>query len=205
MIGESALQTKSSCCCGCGPKGKAESATGILMAEHRVIERVLDAMEEKLRRCARVDRRFMTQTLDFYRSFADGCHHHKEEDELFPILESAGVPREDGPIGCMLSDHDMGRFLIRTMAEHLDAAAGGDPDSDATFRSAAAEYARMLRLHIMKEDSVLFRMFDQLVGPEEQRLMLEAFDRAERHNGDAGKHERYLRLAEALHHEAFGA
>lgn len=205
MIGQSALQTKSSCCCGCGPAGKPESATGILMAEHRVIERVLDALEHKLRRSLRVDGRYMSQAIDFLRNFADGCHHHKEEDELFPILESAGVARESGPIGCMLHEHDMGRRLIRRMTEHLDKAAQGDPEADGVVRTAAADYIQMLRLHITKEDNVLFRMFDDLVGQEEQRLMLEAFERAERHNGDAGKHERYLKLADALHREAFEA
>ncbi|MCG3130758.1 MAG: hypothetical protein FLDDKLPJ_01530 [Phycisphaerae bacterium] len=198
-------ETTTTCCrCRCG-SGAPTSATRILMDEHRVIERVLDALEEKLRREPRVCRRFVTDAIDFFRNFADGCHHHKEEDELFPVLESAGIPRVGGPIGCMLHEHDEGRRLIRRMEEHLDAASQGEPRADAVVRSAAADYAHMLRFHIQKEDTILFRMADQVLGEEEQRLMLEAFDRAEHHNGDAGKHERYLKLAEKLHQEAFGA
>lgn len=181
------------------------SATGILMEEHRVIERVLDALEARLACDDAVDREFIAQALDFFRNFADGCHHHKEEDELFPVLESAGIPRDGGPIGCMLEEHQEGRRLIRRIAEHLDAAATGDPRAEAVVRSAAADYIRMLRQHIQKEDNILFRWVDDVLGDEEQHLMIEAFDRAEQSNGNVGKHERYLHIADDLYRRAFGA
>jgi hemerythrin-like domain-containing protein len=58
----------------------------VLRNEHRVIEKVLDALERRLH--SPIDMTFYQQSLDFLRNFADGCHHAKEEKELFPILES---------------------------------------------------------------------------------------------------------------------
>jgi len=173
------------------------------MDEHRVIERVLAALERKLERDSRVDGSFVGQALDFFRNFADGCHHHKEEDELFPVLESAGMPSAGGPIGCMLHEHDEGRRLVGRIAEHLDAAAQGDPRADGVVRAAATDYIRLLRFHIEKEDTILFRLADQILGEQVRGLMLAAFERRERETGDAGKHQRYLQLADSLYRQAF--
>jgi len=84
------------------------------------------------------------------------------------------------------------------MADHLDAAAAGDKVAEDTFRRAATDYISLLRLHIQKEDEVLFVLADQVIGLEEQKLMRSAFDRAEQSNGNSGKHERYTAVADEL-------
>lgn len=171
--------------------------TDVLKQEHRVIEKVLDAVERELGNGA-IDKTFMTQALDFFRNFADGCHHAKEEETLFPALETAGIPREGGPIGCMLSDHEAGRSLLRMIAEHLDAAAGADVDAQRVVRQAATTYVELLRQHIQKEDNVLFAMADQVLGPTEQDAVLTAFDAADHANGTAATRARYVELADEL-------
>ncbi len=171
--------------------------TDVLKQEHRVIEKVLDAVERELGNGA-IDKTFMTHALDFFRNYADGCHHAKEEDQLFPALETAGIPREGGPIGCMLSDHEAGRSRLRMIAEHLDAAAGADVDAQRVVRQAATTYVDLLRQHIQKEDNVLFAMADQVLGTTEQDAMLTAFDAAERVNGTAATRARYVELADEL-------
>ena len=173
------------------------SPTQVLKDEHRVIEKVLDAMERALCHDA-VDRSFFEKALDFFRNFADGCHHAKEEEELFPVLEASGIPREGGPIGCMLNEHEEGRSLVRNIAENLEAAAGADRTAVGAVRQAAANYVELLRQHIQKEDNILFVVADQALGSEEKKLMLAAFDRAEQSSGDLGKHERYVALADEL-------
>jgi len=168
----------------------------VLKDEHRVIERVLDAMERQLPRP--IDADFFRQAIDFLRNFADGCHHAKEENELFPVLESAGIPREHGPIGCMLDEHEIGRALIRAMSDNVDAAAKGSARAASMVRRAGTEYIQLLRRHIQKEDNVLFVMADRVLGPEEQDLMREAFGRADRSHACASKHHHYVELAEEL-------
>ena len=171
--------------------------TAILMEEHRVIETVLDAMQQVVLD-GRIDREFFAKAIDFFRNFADGCHHAKEEDELFPLLESAGLPREGGPIGCMLHEHEEGRALVRLIEANVDAAARGEAAGVAALSGAAQRYIVLLRQHIQKEDNVLFRLTDQMLGREEQELLMGAFERAERTNGNTGKHERYLAMANEL-------
>jgi len=167
------------------------------MQEHRVIEKVLDATERMLW-SGTTDRDFLTRALDFFRNYADRCHHAKEEGELFPVLETLGVPRQGGPIGCMLQEHDEGRHLLGVVADNLEAAQRGDRTATHNLHQAARRYVAMLRQHIQKEDNVLFVMADQLLGPDEQQQMLEAFDRAQRSDDGVARHERYESLAEEL-------
>lgn len=181
------------CGCSCG----TVRPTDTLKSEHRVIERVLDATERALENGV-VDREFLHKAIDFLRNFADGCHHAKEEDELFPMLERAGVPRDGGPIGCMLAEHDMGRALVRAIESNIDAAAAGDSRAVVALRGAARDYVGLLRRHIQKEDSVLFVIADQVLAPPDQADLAKAFERVEQAGSNAGRHERYLKLADEL-------
>jgi hemerythrin-like domain-containing protein len=139
----------------------------VLMDEHRLIERVLDAFYTRLSRLGQepFPRSFFEQSLDFFRHFADGCHHGKEEDQLFPLLEQRGIPREGGPLGCMLKEHDIGRDCLAAIRRNLDAAAGGDADALAQVRDAGTAFVQMLRQHIMKEDQILFQMALRALTP----------------------------------------
>ena len=93
-------------------------ATKILNDEHRVIERVLAVLEKaagSLEADQGVQADFFLSAAEFIKGFADGCHHRKEEGVLFPAMEAAGVPRQGGPIGVMLAEHEEGRRLTREM------------------------------------------------------------------------------------------
>lgn len=171
--------------------------TDVLKAEHRVIERVLGALE-RMSEDERIDRDLWLKAIDFLRNFADGCHHAKEEDALFPRLEHAGVPRAGGPVGCMLDEHARGRTLIARMLSGLDAAATGDGAAARALREAAAAYIALLREHIWKEDNILFAMADRVLDAGEQDALRKEFDRTESAEANAGRHERYVQVAEEL-------
>jgi len=66
-------------------------STEILQDEHRVIEQVLNCLEKMADQAlvaGRLDESSAREALDFFQTFADGCHHHKEEDHLFPLMEA---------------------------------------------------------------------------------------------------------------------
>lgn len=182
-----------SCGCSCKTGSPIES----LKAEHRVIERVLDATEQMLAD-GRIEAAYFTPMIDFVRNFADGCHHAKEEDQLFPALERAGIPRTNGPIGCMLDEHVQGRALIREIEANLAGAERGESMPAARLRSAAEHYIALLRQHIQKEDQVLFMMAERVLDSHEKAQLGHAFDETEHSAANAGKHERYLRIADDL-------
>jgi hemerythrin-like domain-containing protein len=173
-----------------------------LKQEHRVIERVLDALQHELP--APIDPVFMRKTLEFLAGFADGCHHHKEEEQLFPQLESRGVPRDGGPIGCVLDEHEAGRALMREMRESLGALEAGRSGADERFRSAATRYVALLRAHIFKEDNVLFELARRVLTCAERREMAAGFYDFERSPDQPGEHDKFVALAHELHRQAFG-
>src|SRR5512135_730494 len=95
-------------------------ATDILSEEHKVIIRVLTALEKaasRLEAGEAVEPGFFIESADFIKGFADGCHHKKEEGVLFPAMIEAGLPREAGPVAVMLAEHEEGRRLTRGMRQ----------------------------------------------------------------------------------------
>ena len=180
-------------------------ATDILMNEHRVIERVIAALEIVTSQLGsgQADRTgFFIDASEFIKGFADGCHHKKEEGVLFPAMEAAGVPREGGPIGAMLADHEAGRVFNRNMRAAAERMVAGDKPAVTDIERNALGYTRLLRQHIMKEDMVLFPMAERVIPVEKQAELAVAFERIEHEETGEGVHEKYLALAEALEREA---
>jgi hemerythrin-like domain-containing protein len=179
-------------------------ATNILIDEHRVIERVITALETATSRLSSgqpVRPGFFIDASEFIKGFADGCHHKKEEGVLFPAMEAAGVPRSGGPIGAMLSDHEAGRYYNQNMRAAAERLAAGDKSAIADIEKNALGYARLLRQHIMKENMVLFPMADHVIPAAKQTEVAEAFEHIEHEETGEGVHEKYLALAEALERE----
>ena len=181
--------------------------TEILMQEHRVIEQVLDCLEIMAQRCEdgkALDLESANQAIDFFRNFADRCHHGKEEDCLFPLLERKGFSREQGPTGVMLDEHKAGRFHVVGMMEATSSIATGNTSATADFVSHARAFVQLLREHIQKEDLCLFQIADQTLNEQDQRQLLDSFAHVEHDDMGAGTHEKYLDIATQLA-KRFGA
>jgi hemerythrin-like domain-containing protein len=179
-------------------------ATRILMEEHRVIERVLAALETGTQRLAAgqaVRPDFFVDVADFARGFADGCHHKKEEQVLFRTMTAHGLPGDTGPIAAMLDEHADGRQYVGAMRDAAARMASGDRVGRALVIECAQGYASLLRQHIYKEDHVLFPLADRLIPADEHDGVSAAFEKVEHEETGEGVHERYLALAQALESE----
>jgi hemerythrin-like domain-containing protein len=182
-------------------------ATEILMSEHRVIERVLEALETacgRIGQSPQVGAAFFLDASEFIRDFADGFHHMKEEDVLFLTMEANGMPRSGGPIAVMLMEHDMGRRFNQALRAAAEKWSGGDASAQADVVDNAMRFADLLRQHIMKEDTILFPMAAQVIPPDEHDRVLEEFARVERERTAPGTREKYLALAASLEERARG-
>jgi hemerythrin-like domain-containing protein len=185
---------------GCSCAHKAEKPTEILSDEHRVIERVLEALQ---RLTALPVNQFLPQwrkAMEFFRGFADQCHHFKEEKVLFPALEEHGIPREGGPIGMMLQEHEEGRAHVKAMVAALEQLSMGNSAANEVLLTHARAYVTLLQEHIQKEDDILFQMADEIIPEDEQRKLLKQFETHEAEEMGAGAHEKYLDMAQDLGH-----
>ena len=180
-----------------------ERASDVLRSEHRGIERMLRVLEvaaDRVEGGQSVPGAVFTRVVEFIRGFADGCHHAKEERTLFPLLEERGIPRQ-GPIGVMLREHEEGRRYVRAMAAAIEGYERGDPAARRALVENARGYTTLLRLHIMKEDNVLFPMSDRALSEEEQRGLVERFEEIEREEVGEGVHEKYHEMIDELERE----
>lgn len=175
--------------------------TAELMQEHEAIKLMLRILERACQRLdsgEKVDAVDLLGMVDFIRIFADKCHHRKEEGLLFPAMEKVGIPKEHGPIGIMLSEHDSGRNFVRGMAEGLEKYKSGDASAVQQITSNARGYIELLSQHIYKEDNVLYPMADVRLSENDQEMLHREFARVETEVIGEGKHEEFHRLLERL-------
>ena len=148
--------------------------TGALRAEHETILSMLDVIERiaaLIQEGEKLEDWVLGDLFEFLKVFVDSSHHAKEETVLFPALEAKGIPREGGPIGVMLHEHQEGRGLIERMEETARAHESGAKAAAAGFSAAAIRYVELLRQHIHKENDILYVMAEAcLTAEEEQEL-----------------------------------
>ena len=167
-----------------------------LRDEHEVILYGLEILEEladRLEDRQPVEIEDLEALVDFLKQFADRCHHGKEEGLYFASLEKAGIPRQNGPIGVMLTEHIEGRSYIARMTTALT-----DVYSPHDFATAARSYVELLRNHIGKENQVLFMMGDQRLPEDEQDRLLTAFEAYEADVMGPDSHEKFHATIERL-------
>ena len=175
--------------------------TEILMSEHRVIEQVLNCLEkiaQQAKRTGKLEGDAARQALDFFGNFADRCHHDKEEQHLFPLMEAKGFPRHGGPTGVMLHEHDEARRHVQAMNAALALAATGHAPALQQFVRHAHAYVTLLREHIAKEDHCLFPMANQAFAEADQQRLRDAFEHVEHDELGEGTHEHFLEVAQRL-------
>jgi len=175
--------------------------TEILSNEHRVIEQVLDCLERMIEEAhsqEKLDGEAAKQAVEFFRMFADRCHHGKEEVHLFPAMEAKGFSRDEGPTSVMLYEHEQGRAAVRGMDESIEAAADGEANAVRRFAEHGRRYIDLLRPHIEKEDHCLYTMANQAFSEEDQQDLLAKFQKVESEEMGTGTHEKYVRVANDL-------
>jgi hemerythrin-like domain-containing protein len=104
-------------------------------------------------------------------------------------MEQAGIPREGGPLGVMLTEHGFGREFVKGMSESAEKLKQGDRSAAAKFIENADGYVKLLSQHIDKEDNVLYPMADKLLSAKKQEELVVAFEKVEEERMGPGKHE----------------
>ena len=92
----------------------------MLEAEHRVILKlvgVMSVLADALEASKPVQAQTLLELVEFMRTFADKCHHGKEEKHLFPALANRGVPMQGCPVGALMHEHEKGRALVDALEQ----------------------------------------------------------------------------------------
>lgn len=164
-----------------------------LIDEHRTILRALEVLDEIADRVTEDPASLADDAralMSFVQRFADTLHHGKEEHLLFPAMEASGEPREGGPIGVMLDEHEQGRAHVRRMHLALE-----DLGTNAElFETEAIGFTELLREHIEKEEELLFPMAEAMLSADVLAELTERFAT----NHDAGEVDALIRTLEAL-------
>ncbi len=169
-----------------------------LMLEHRLIERMIKAIKLNIQRMdetGNVEPGFVDLTIDFIMTYADRCHHGKEEYILVRVLSEKDMSQSDRRTMEELSDE---HAWSRTVANRLVQArnripASGDAGA-AEIRSVMNELVTFYPAHIEKEDRHFFIPCMEYLTAHEQDDMFEAFAEFDR----KVIHERYRSLVERI-------
>jgi hemerythrin-like domain-containing protein len=174
-------------------------STWELIEDHRVVETVLRALDRQVaegERTHTVPVEFLRTLVAFSHAFLDRCHHGKEEGCLFPCLERKGIPRDGGPIGVMLQEHEQGRVLVRQIAGRLDLYEQGAA-SDNGVLVLCREFSNLIHAHIQKENEMLFPMSDSVMDAADDRETTGCYEGKEQEMGH-GAQRRLVELAERI-------
>lgn len=158
------------------------TATASLENDHIHILRLIDVMET-ITKTPKPNTGHLETIVSLIRTFADGLHHNKEENLLFPKMVEKGFSFEQGPVSVMLEDHEQGRYYVRGMADNIALYKAGDDEVVGNIYSNMRGYIELLRAHINKENNILFRMADKVLSNEDQQMLLNEFDKAEQNSG----------------------
>lgn len=173
--------------------------TQALVAEHRLILRMITLLEKNAPRTAAGDYsnwQFYLDGVDFIRNYADRFHHAKEEDVLFSALVTNGMPRENSPVAAMLMEHDQGRAYVRSMESAVLKALDRLPGQESVIAENALAYAALLREHIAKEDDILYPLAERVIPEAMRAEIVRGYHQAETQVA-AGFIEHYTKLVEA--------
>ncbi len=179
--------------------GAGRTAAEDLREEHVIIERalsVLEAFAVAVERGRQVAQERVESLLDLLKTFADKCHHGKEEQILFPALLATKSGDARATVDDLLKEHEVGRAAVRRMS---DGVAGWEkPEARRLFAAAAHDYVDLLRRHIAKETEGLLPLSERLLSQPDQLALAGKFEEMEEQVIGHGVHDRLLKTLEAL-------
>ncbi len=178
------------------------SPAGPLMAEHRIIERMLAVLERQLVVIAEtrvIDPELIDAATDFIRTYADRCHHGKEEDILFRRLADKPLDDELADVmSVLLEDHVRGRAMTRGLIEANARYRSGDASALSEVESCVRDLVEFYPMHIATEDRHFFKPCLEYFTDDEKQAMLADFEEFDR----GLIHEKYRGIVEDLERSA---
>ena len=171
---------------------------GPLMWEHRLIERLIKALEgqiHKIRAELTINGIFIDTAVDFIRTYADRTHHGKEEDILFRDLSKQSLSSEHRRIMQeLVEEHTQARKMTQSLVEAKERFFHGDSKALKEIEQHLINLTTFYPRHIEKEDKHFFFPCMEYLSPQAQDAMLQEFWEFDRRM----IHEKYQKVLDAL-------
>jgi hemerythrin-like domain-containing protein len=169
---------------------------GPLMIEHRLIERMVKLMAEELpkmeeKRGANIG--FLSEAIDFIRTYADRCHHGKEEDILFRDLAPKPLsPEHKKVMNELLEEHISARKMVSRLVDAKERYSRTQKDGFQEIITCLRGLVEFYPSHIAKEDKNFFIPTMKYFTQKEKDDMLQEFWAFDRNL----VHEKYRKMVE---------
>ncbi len=151
--------------------------TEILSNDHKVVLEKLKLFEQTVNNFKSPNAKKVLSDLKvFFRKEVD-VHFKKEENALFPEMEKF-IPRDEGPIGQMLMEHQDLYKYEDNFINGIDLFSKDENNGEAQklIKENAISYINLLREHIYKEDNMLFMMADMHFEEDQINAIMKKFE-----------------------------
>jgi hemerythrin-like domain-containing protein len=149
---------------------------GPLMIEHRLIERMIEVMRKELIKTGKgdnLDSHLIGLAVDFIKTYADKCHHGKEENILFRDLNKKNLQPEHRRIMKeLIGEHRWGRETTKKLLEANERYVNGEKEAARDVINVTKELVIFYPKHIEKEDRHFFLPCMKYFTEEEKEHML---------------------------------
>jgi hemerythrin-like domain-containing protein len=173
-------------------------ARGLLMIEHRLIERMIHQIQKVLKHIDatnEVDPLFIDIAIDFIRTYADRTHHGKEEDILFRDLTKKELSNDDIRVmNELIEEHIFGRVTTKKLIEANSRYRSGDKMALIDITDHLQTLVDFYPKHIEKEDKIFFPATRAYFSELDDQAMLDEFWEFDKKM----IHEKYKSVVETL-------
>ena len=149
------------------------------MREHRLIERMVNVINKELIKINEhddLDPKFVDVVVDFFKTYADKCHHGKEEDILFKKLKTKNLIQEhQKTINELINEHIYARKVVTKLKKANQLYANRNGDALDEIKSLLEEIVTIYPKHIEKEDKHFFYPSMDYFSKIEKDVMLDDF------------------------------
>jgi hemerythrin-like domain-containing protein len=152
---------------------------GVLMVEHRLIERMVDLIQTELERSGQGKKAnlvFIDGAIDFAKTYADACHHGKEESILFAKLAMKKLlPEHKRRMDELVLEHIQSRKIVTNLEMERERYMKGDLDAVGPILTICKSLAEFYPGHMEKEEKDFFIPSMEYFSKREQEEMVRKF------------------------------
>ena len=147
-----------------------------LMIEHRLIEKMITLIKGEIglsQHNGKIKPEAVDLAVDFIRTYADHCHHGKEEEILFRDLNKKALPDDLKRIMKeLIEEHKQGRKVVANIVKAKARYINGDIEALAVILDSMRFMVDFYPKHIEKEDRHFFLPCMKYFNLDEQESML---------------------------------